>query len=378
MIYPQAKMKVDERDTLFPNSLPYEEVRFLSSGNYCVCFVDLVQSTQEISQIYDAAKVRKYYSVFLNSMAAISRNFNAKVVKNVGDSLIFYFPESSDSVNKDTWKDILDCLLALTDARPVINAKLYQEGLSSVNYRISADYGPVEVARSMSSKEDDLFGMTMNMCSKINPFVPPNGIALGGDLHQVIKYLHLDKGDYLLTELGQYSTDHKFQYPVYILRAKRPNPVNPFKRISKLLALHNSKLNSEQDQNKKSDINIMLIDDEVETLSTFSTILSGENYNVDTFRNGNDAIRRFVTVPRSHYDLVISDVRMSPINGLELYNRIRELSPSVKMLFVSALDGIEEITSVLHGIQKSQILRKPISKEHFVEAVKVTLGLHAQ
>jgi DNA-binding response OmpR family regulator len=122
----------------------------------------------------------------------------------------------------------------------------------------------------------------------------------------------------------------------------------------------------------------MLIDDEVETLSTFSTILSGENYNVDTFRNGDDAIRSFVTVPRSHYDLVISDVKMSPVNGLELYNRLRELSPSVKMLFVSALDGIEEMTSVLPDIQKSQILRKPISKECFVKAVKVTLGLHAQ
>lgn len=370
-------MKVNESD-IFSNNLSYEEIHFSSSGSYCVCFVDLVRSTEEISQIYNDAKVRKYYSIFLNSIAAISRNFDAKVVKNVGDSLIFYFPKSQDSTNKDVWKDILDCLLALIDARPIINTRLYQEGLSAVNYRISADYGRVEVARSMSSKEDDLFGMTMNMCSKINSFVPHNSIALGGDFHQVIRYLHLDKGDYSVNKLGAYSTGNKFPYPVYILRGKRPNPVNPFKRTSKLLALQNSKLNPDQDQNKKSDINIMLIDDELETLSTFSTILNDENYNVTAFRNGDEAIRSFVTVPPSHYNLVVSDVRMSPVNGLELYVLLRELSPSVKMLFVSALDGIEEMTSVLPGVKKDQILRKPVNKEHFVEAIQTMLGIHAK
>ena len=222
-------MNVDESDTAFPHHIPYEEICFSSSRNYCVCFVDLVRSTQDVSQIYDTAKVRKYYSIFLNSMAAISRNFNAKIVKNVGDSLIFYFPESLDSTNKDTWKDILDCLLTLVDARPVINTKLYQEGLPSIDYRISADYGKVEVAKSMSSKDEDLFGTTMNMCSKINSFAPINGIVLGGDLYQVLRYLHLDKEDnYHLTELGTYSTGLKFPYPVYVLGGKKLSLVNPF------------------------------------------------------------------------------------------------------------------------------------------------------
>lgn len=357
----------------FPNDMPYEEVRFLSSGSYCVCFVDLVKSTQEISKIYDTVKVRKYYSIFLNSLAVIARNFGAKIVKNVGDSLIIYFPDSLDSTNKDTWNDILDCLLALMDARPVINTNLYQEGLSSVNYRISADYGKVEVARSMSSKEDDLFGATMNMCSKINAYVPQNNIAIGGDLYQVMRYLHLDKGNYSVNELGEYVSGQKLQYPVYILKAKQMNSENPFKRRSRFLETRNLTLNASR--KCKSNVNIMLIDDESATLSTFQTILTEENYNVDTFRNGEDAIRSFVTVPSSYYDLVISDVRMYPINGLELYNRLRELFPAVRMLFVSALDGMEEITSVMPGIQQSQILRKPVSKERFVEAVKVALGL---
>lgn len=358
----------------FPSNIPYEEVCFSSSGNYCVCYVDIVNSTKEVSSIYDTIKVRKYYSIFLNSMAAIVRNFSAKIVKNVGDSLIFYFPESLDSINKDEWKDILDCLQALMDARPIINTKLYQEGLPAINYRISADYGKVEVAKSLSSKDDDLFGATMNMCSKINHYAPINSTVLGGDLYSILRYLHMDKNEYQLVELGTYSSGDKFSYPVYTLRGKTPNLVNPFNRTSKLLSLRSSKLELGQDEKHKSAIKIMLVDDELETLTTFNTILRDENYAVDTFRNGDEAIRSFVTVNPSYYDLIISDVRMSPVNGLELYNRLRELSPSVKILFISALDGIEELVSVLPGVKKSQILRKPISKSDFLEVVKTTLG----
>ena len=363
------------QDLNFPFNIPYEEVCFSSSGNYCICYVDIVNSTKEVSQIYDAIKVRKYYSVFLNSMAAIVRNFGAKIVKNVGDSLIFYFPESLYCTNKDTLEDVLDCLQALTDARPLINIQLYKEGLPAISYRISADYGTVEVAKSLSSRDYDLFGTTMNMCSKINHFAPVNGIVLGDDMHSMLQHLHVDKNDYQIMELDTYLSGHKFSYPIYTLRKKMPSPVNPFKRTSKLLAIHSSKKGSDQeDQKQKSKSNIMLVDDDLETLTTFNTILSDENYAVDTFRNGDEAIRSFVTVTPSHYDLVISDVRMSPVNGLELYTRLRELSPSVKMLFISALDGIEEMTSVLPGVKKSQILRKPISKEDFVEVAKTTLG----
>lgn len=361
------------QDSDFPSNIPYEEVHFSSSGNYCVCFVDMVNSTAEVRGIRDTVKVRKYYSIFLNSMAVIARNFHAKIVKNVGDSLIFYFPESVDSANKDVWKDILDCLLALIDARPIINTKLYQEGLPAIRYRISTDYGKLEIAKSLSSKEDDLFGITMNMCSKINSFTPTNCITVGGDLYQVLRYLHMDKEEYRLTELDKQSPGQKFSYPIYILNTKKPNPVNPFKRKSQLFIQQNSKLDLSQDPKHKSKINVMLVDDELETLMTFNTILSGENYAVEIFRNGDDAISRFLTVDPSYYDLVISDIRMPHTNGLELYNRLRELSPSVKMLFVTALDGIEEIVSMLPEVKKHQILRKPVDRDDFLRGVKQLL-----
>jgi len=47
-------------------------------------------------------------------------------------------------------------------------AKLHEERLPSLDYRISADYGIVQVARSKSLQCDDLFGSTVNVCAKIN------------------------------------------------------------------------------------------------------------------------------------------------------------------------------------------------------------------
>jgi hypothetical protein len=49
----------------------------------------------------------------------------------------------------------------------IINAKLQkQEGLPNLSYRISADYGRVEIARSLTSTSEDLFGPTVNLCAK--------------------------------------------------------------------------------------------------------------------------------------------------------------------------------------------------------------------
>jgi hypothetical protein len=51
-----------------------EEISFDSrSENYCVCIVDIVDSTRVTARISDSKKILRYYSIFLNTMAAIAR-----------------------------------------------------------------------------------------------------------------------------------------------------------------------------------------------------------------------------------------------------------------------------------------------------------------
>ena len=155
--------------------------------NCCIGFVDMVNSTKITAEISDPQKIGQYYSIFINTMAILAKNYGAKIVKNAGDALIFYFPDTSDICNETAFKNVLECFTTMILARDIINAKLHSENLPSVSYRISADYGRVEVATSTSSKSEDLFGSTMNICAKINSMAEPNGIVIGGDLYQIMQ-----------------------------------------------------------------------------------------------------------------------------------------------------------------------------------------------
>ena len=61
---------------------------------------------------------------------------------------------------------------------------------------------------------------------------------------------------------------------------------------------------------------------------------------------------------------------MPGINGLELYTRLKSIHRDVKILFVSALDAVPELLSLLPELRQDDILRKPITIEDFINAVK--------
>jgi two-component system, OmpR family, response regulator ChvI len=199
-----------------------EEISFTgSSQNCCVSFIDIVDSTRiTTTEINDAEKIRKYYSIFINTMAAIIRDFNATIIKNTGDSLLYYFPETSNNSTDDdisVFKEIFECGLTMVEASTIINTKIQEEGLPPLNYRISADYGRVEIAKSMTSTSDDLFGPTVSLCAKINSMATINGMVIGRDLYQVTRSSPSFDNNYYFSEIGKYPiTDLKYQdYPVY-------------------------------------------------------------------------------------------------------------------------------------------------------------------
>ena len=93
-------------------------------------------------------KASKYYQFFLNSMAKIVSRFGGFVIKNVGDCLLYYFPESSKSQRKFGFFSCIECCLSMAESHDTICEKLWQEGLPPVNYRISADYGSVIITKT--------------------------------------------------------------------------------------------------------------------------------------------------------------------------------------------------------------------------------------
>ncbi|MFL6358335.1 MAG: response regulator [Nitrososphaeraceae archaeon] len=360
----------DDNQSVF--DVASEEICFLAhSQNYCVCIVDMVDSTKITAEISDHLKIRQYYSIFINAMAILAKNHGAKIVKNAGDALIFYFPETSDSGNEPGFKTMLECLTTMILSYDIMNAKMSSENLPSVSYRISADYGKVEIATSTSSKTEDLFGSTMNICAKINAMAEPNGIVIGGDLYRIVTSFHFSN-EYKFKGVRGYSVGFKSLYPVYAIEAKNRDRLergttNLFtSKIPTLGIAH------DREPQQKQSVNIMVVDDEPDILITFKSFLSSEGYNVNTFTDPQDALSNIAQLPNasSHYQLVLLDIRMPGLNGLQLFYKIRTLSPNTKIMFISALDITEELVSILPGVSADDFVKKPVGREYFVTKVR--------
>jgi len=382
------------------------------SQSYCVCFVSMVDSAKVISEIKEADKIRRYYSVFINTMAAIARNFNAKIIKNTGTSLIIYFPQTSDSSNISAFQAVIECGVTMLAANDVINAKLREEGgLPSLHYKISADYGSVELARSLASpNSDDLFGSTMNVCAKINSIAPPDNMVIGSDLYYVARKLFSsfgDRGVFDFKRIGEYSVadNSKFQYPVYSVVNKDnnySNSLNLSEQIPKLKRVETQddvvsaqlknldishsnyahknqqqkveeqQQRSQQQQNYISN-NILLVDDEPDALLTYKTFLTIEGYDVDDFTDPREALAHFAQSNPEYYNLVVMDIRMPDLNGLQLYYRLKAINPNIRIMFVSALDAAQEMVSILPGVKLDDVVQKPVEQKEFLYKVKAAV-----
>ena len=177
--------------------------------NYCVGIVDMVGSTKASAHL-SKEKMTQYYGLFLNGMAMIAKDHGAIVVKSLGDSLLFYFPKTAD-YKSEHFVCPLKCAISMIECKDIINTKMKEHGLPSVKYRVSMDFGTVMLANSVASANDDIFGSTVNVCSKINRIAKPNGIVIGNDLYQIVK----DFDDFVFDSDNGFSLGMTIQYPVY-------------------------------------------------------------------------------------------------------------------------------------------------------------------
>jgi CheY-like chemotaxis protein len=127
----------------------------------------------------------------------------------------------------------------------------------------------------------------------------------------------------------------------------------------------------QQQRQKEIPLKIMIVEDEVDLLLTYKSFLDSESYTVEAFTNPYDALHSFIEKNGHYYDLIITDIRMPGINGLQLYRKLKAIDDSINVLFISALDAAEAV-SILDddNMDPSNFVRKPVSKEDFLKRVK--------
>ena len=64
---------------------------------------------------------------------------------------------------------------------------------------------------------------------------------------------------------------------------------------------------------------------------------------------------------------------MKNLNGIQLHQQIKSIDPTIKILFVTSLDILDEFSTIIPGISKEQIIRKPVDKKIFTNTVEKLL-----
>jgi DNA-binding response OmpR family regulator len=115
---------------------------------------------------------------------------------------------------------------------------------------------------------------------------------------------------------------------------------------------------------------------EPDVLFTYEQFLSDDGYNIEAFPDPQEALMHFVQLPNpsSYYQLVLLDIRMSKLNGLQLFNMIKILSPDSKIMFCSALDIVEELVSIFPDIRYDDIIKKPVERGFLVSKINSALN----
>ena len=92
---------------------------------------------------------------------------------------------------------------------------------------------------------------------------------------------------------------------------------------------------------------ILLVDDEASILSVLSVLLKAEGYEVVPVDNGEKAMELIKSTP---FDLMISDIRMRPVDGITLLKSARELRPAMSVLMITGYGTIETaVESLKYG-----------------------------
>jgi DNA-binding NtrC family response regulator len=114
---------------------------------------------------------------------------------------------------------------------------------------------------------------------------------------------------------------------------------------------------------------ILVVDDAPDTLEVLQRNLSGKGYRVFTAKDANEAIRILEANP---IDLVITDLKMPKISGLELIRHIRDNFPDSEVMMITGYASIEgAVEAVKTGAD--EYLAKPFTDEELFSAVQRSL-----
>lgn len=119
---------------------------------------------------------------------------------------------------------------------------------------------------------------------------------------------------------------------------------------------------------------ILIVDDEKPVSDLLSKVLRREGYHTTTAENGEQALEM---INLHHVDLVITDIRMPGISGIELLDQVRHIDPSIKVVLITAFATLDTAIAALKNGARDYIT-KPFNIDEVVFSINRILASHSE
>jgi len=117
-------------------------------------------------------------------------------------------------------------------------------------------------------------------------------------------------------------------------------------------------------------LKILLVEDEKDILNLFQKFFKNNGFHVSAFLEPLLAVQEFMkNNDDNDYDLVISDIRMPEMNGIELASIIRKKNKDIPIILMTAYNTIDIEPSILKSLNIEDIITKPIKLKELIEKI---------
>ena len=132
---------------------------------------------------------------------------------------------------------------------------------------------------------------------------------------------------------------------------------------------------TEREGQKTDAVNILLVDDEPGMLRYIRTLLEVDDYTVQTASTGEEALQQVEQGLRP--DLVLLDLLMPGIDGLQTLEQLRQLVPGLKVVMLSCVSDTRKVVQAIR-LGAQDYLTKPFQKAELTTVIDQCLGKNQQ
>ncbi len=120
---------------------------------------------------------------------------------------------------------------------------------------------------------------------------------------------------------------------------------------------------------------ILIVEDDVESCEVMGAVLHDAGYSVDLAHDGYEALE---LAARRRPDLVVSDVQMPNLDGVELVRRLHSFDPELPVVFTTGIENTKDLVTASEHYGASECLKKPMKPDDLLWAIDRALALSRQ